>query len=92
MISPANFSLPIAYLREIGVVKPEVLPRADQATQILEQYRGYLRTERGLVPSSIRVDMRVAENFCSHRGHTVEGLSAAEVTAYIEALSTTVKK
>ena len=48
MVAVANFSVPIAYLREIGVV-PEVSSQSDPVTQILERSRRYLVTERGLV-------------------------------------------
>ena len=87
LVAVANFSVPIGYLREIGVVPPEVSSRFDPVAQILERYRSYLATERGLVESSISVNMRVAECFCSRRDLRVEELSAAEVTAYIAAFS-----
>ena len=87
LVAVANFSVPIAYLREIGVV-PEVSSQSDPVTQILERYRGYLVTERGLVASSISVNLRVAEVFCRKRDLRLEELSAAEVTAYIVAIST----
>jgi len=83
----ANFSVPIAYLREIGVVLPEVFPPSDPAAQFLGRYRRYLASERGLVESSISVNLRVAETFCSKRDLRLEELSAAEVTAYIAAFS-----
>ena len=67
LVAVANFSVPIAYLREIGVVSPEV-SSLDPVSQILERYRVYLVTERGLVESSISVYMRVAKSFCSKRG------------------------
>jgi len=84
LVAVANFSVPIGYLREIGVVPPEV-SSLDPVSQILERYRSYLGTERGLVESSISVNMRVAESFCSKRGLRLEELSAAEVTAYVAA-------
>jgi len=83
MVSIANFSVPIAYLRGIGVVPPEPSLPADQVSQILARYRGYLATERGLAESSIAGNLRVAENFCSKQVHRLEELSAAGVTAYI---------
>ena len=61
-------------------------PPADPVSQILERYRSYLATERGLAESSIPVTMHVAESFCSKQDHRLEELSAAEVTAYIVAL------
>jgi integrase/recombinase XerD len=87
LVAVANFSVPIGYLREIGAVPPEASSQSDPVSQILQRYRGYLATERGLVESSISVNMRVAESFCSKRGLRLEELSAAEITAYIAALS-----
>ena len=81
----ANFSVPIAYLREIGVVPPEAPSQFDPFSQILERYRSYLAAERGIVESSILVNLYVAESFCRKRGLLLEELSAAEVTAYIAA-------
>lgn len=87
LVAVANFSVPIGYLRGIGVVPPEVSSGFDPVAQILERYRSYLVTERGLAESSISVNMLVAESFCSKRGLRLEELSAAEVTAYVAALS-----
>lgn len=83
MVSVANFSVPIAYLRDIGVVRPVALPPADPVSRILARYHGYLATERGLAESSIAGNMRVAKNFCSRQDRPLEELSAAGVTAYI---------
>ena len=85
-VSVANFSVPVAYLRGIGVVPPEASPPADPVSQILERYRRYLATERGLAESSISVTMRVAESFCSEQDRRLEDLSTAEVTAYVVAV------
>ena len=58
-----NFAVPIAYLREIGVVSPEVESQSDPVSQILEQYRSNLITERGLTESSTAVNLHVAKSF-----------------------------
>ena len=87
LVAVANFSVPISYLREIGVVPPEVSSQLDPVSQILERYRSYLVTQRGLVESSISVNLRVAESFCRKQALRLEELSAAEVTAYIVAFS-----
>jgi|SRR5664279_169740 site-specific recombinase XerD len=87
LVSVANFSVPIAYLREISVVPPEASPQVDLVSQTLESYRSYLATERGLVESSISVNLHVAKAFCGKRDLRLEELSAAEVTAYIAAFS-----
>lgn len=81
-VSIANFSVPITYLRRIGVV-PEASPATDRVSLILERYRGYLITERGLAESSISGNVRVAATFCSKQDHRLEDLTAAGVTAYI---------
>lgn len=85
MASVANFSVPIAYLRQIGVVPPAI-SRLDPVAQLLEQYRSYLSTERGLVESSIKSNLRIAESFCRQRNLRWEELSASEVTVYITEL------
>ncbi|MET4096829.1 site-specific integrase [Arthrobacter sp. UYCu712] len=85
-IAVTNFAVPIAYLRGIDVV-PAIPSSVDRAVQILEQYRSYLVTERGLAESSIPVALHVAERFCRKLDHRLEELSAAEVSAYIAALS-----
>lgn len=85
-VAVANFGVPLAYLRGIGAVPPEA-PASDAVSQILQQYRSYLVTERGLVESSIPVYMHVAEAFCKQRDRRLDGLTAAEVTAYIAGLS-----
>lgn len=82
----ANFALPLAYLRAIGVV-PEAPAPVDQFSQVLEQYRSYLVIERGLAESSIPVTFHVAESFCRTLDHRLEKLSPAEVSAYVAALS-----
>src|ERR1700677_4587648 len=87
MVAVANFSVPIAYLREIGVVPPEVSSQLDPVSQILARYRSYLITERGLAQSSIAVNLHVAKSFCSKQDVRLQELSAAEVAAYIVALS-----
>ncbi|MDJ0362263.1 tyrosine-type recombinase/integrase [Rhodococcus sp. H29-C3] len=87
LVSVANFSVPIAYLRVIAVVPPQAASQPDPVTQVLEQYRRYLVSERGLVESSIRVNLLVAESFCRTRDRGLEELSAAEVTAYVVEIS-----
>ncbi|WP_427018192.1 tyrosine-type recombinase/integrase [Pseudarthrobacter sp. P1] len=86
LVSVANFALPIAYLRGIDVA-PEVPSPVDHVAQLLERYRSYLVTERGLAESSISGNMHVAECFCKERDSRLEELSAAEVAAYIAALA-----
>jgi site-specific recombinase XerD len=88
LVLAANFSLLLAYLREIGVVPPEV-PRTDPAGEILGRYRDFLILERGLAESSIFSYLLVAERFCCdvlNRYADPAQLSAAEVTEYMVAV------
>jgi hypothetical protein len=85
LASATNFSLLLAYLREIGVVRPEV-PRTDPAGEVLRRYRDFLIFERGLGESSITTYLLVAERFCCgvlNRHGEPALLSAAEVTEHI---------
>jgi integrase/recombinase XerD len=59
------------------------VPPSDPVREILERYRRYLATERGLVESSITANVRIAEIFCRTRGTPLEDLSAKEVTIYV---------
>ncbi|MEO5744804.1 MAG: tyrosine-type recombinase/integrase [Terracoccus sp.] len=86
LVAVANFSVPIAYLRDIGVVPPEVRSVADPVSQILARYRTYLITERGLASSSIPVHLLVAKKFCNALDLRLEDLSVVEVTTYITEL------
>jgi integrase/recombinase XerD len=65
------------------VVPPQCVPPSDPVREILERYRRYLATERGLVESSITANVRIAEIFCRTRGTPLEDLSAKEVTIYV---------
>lgn len=85
LVAEANFSVPIAYLRQIGVVPPASLPPSDPVGEILAGYRRYLALERGLVESSITANVRIAESFCRTRSTALGQLSAEEVTTYIAA-------
>ncbi|PQZ97426.1 hypothetical protein CQ019_18015 [Arthrobacter sp. MYb229] len=78
----ANFSVPISYLHQTGVVL-RAIPGLDPISRNLEQYRIYLSTERGLVECSILDNMRVAENFCYRRAFRLAELSTDELTTYI---------
>lgn len=85
-VSVRNFAVPLAYLRGIGAVPSQVSLPSDPVSRTLEQYRGYLVTERGLGASSISDAMRITEGFCSTLDHSLEELTAAEITAYLVAL------
>jgi integrase/recombinase XerD len=88
LVSAANFSLLLVYLREVGVAPPEVA-RTDPAGEILRGYRDFLIHERGLGEGSITTYLLVAERFCDdmlNRHADLAQLSAAEVTEYMVAV------
>lgn len=82
-VAAANFTVPMTYLRQIGVVPPQALPPSDPVGEILQQYRCYLATERGLASSSIIANARIAESFCRTRTAPLGQLSTAEITDYV---------
>lgn len=89
LVSVANFAIVLAYLRNIGAVPPDTLLQTDPVARLLEHYRGYLITERGLAAGSVAVNLLVAERFCRDvqaRHGRLEDLSSAEITAYVEAV------
>jgi integrase/recombinase XerD len=88
LVVVANFSLLLAYLREIGVV-PSEIPRTDPAGEVLRRYRDFLTFERGLSEGSIVSYSLVAERFCRdvlNRLADPAQLSAVEVTEYMVAV------
>jgi site-specific recombinase XerD len=90
LVSFANFTVPLIYLREIGAVPGEASTQSDPVERILQRYRSYLLSERGLADSSISVNVAVAERFCRdvlERRQRLEELTAAEVTAYVVAVA-----
>ena len=90
LVAAANFSVLLAYLRTIGVTPPEASVKSGPIAEVLERYRGYLTSERGLVESSIAVNLLVVEHFCSdtlRRNVGLAELSTAEITAYVAAVA-----
>lgn len=90
LVSFANFRVPLIYLREIGAVPGEASTQFDPVARILQWYRSYLLSERGLADSSISVNVLVADRFCRdvlERHQRLEELTAAEVTAYAAAVA-----
>lgn len=90
LVAAANLSVPLAYLRAIGVTPPEAAVESGPVAEVLEHYRSYLTTERGLVESSIAANLSVAKHFCSDalRQHEeLAELSTAEITAYVAAVA-----
>jgi len=86
--SKASITLPLEYLRTVGVVASADEVSADSpAAEVLGSYRDYLLGERGLVGSTVATYVRVARRFLAAKaGHgRLERLSAAEVTAFVVA-------
>ena len=76
----------LAYLRGIGAV-PEPVVAATATELVLEEYRGYLVRERGLVPGSVVLRERVARLFLDSLSEpldaTLAELAPASVTAFV---------
>ena len=77
--------LPLAYLREVGVVPPAVVVvREGPWTGLLAGYREYLVQERGLAPSTVSGYERVARVFLEvQQPGRLESLTAAEVSGFL---------
>jgi len=87
-VSAANFALLLGYLRGIGAVPAE---QRDAIGRLLDRYREYLITERGLAAGTVKTSVYVADRFCRDlqaRHRTLESLSAADVSAYMVAVCT----
>ena len=84
-VSARSLRVPLAYLRE---VVPMPVPVPDGPLEpLLEDYRRYLRCERGLAPSTRRDYEHVARLFLAERernsGLGLERLSAADVSVFL---------
>lgn len=88
-VSAANFALPLAYLRSVGVVPANDAARSGGALEErLEGYRGYLVGERGLAAGTVGSYLRVARSFCLALPAGPDGLGqlrACDVTAFVVA-------
>jgi integrase/recombinase XerD len=87
-VSPLSVRLPLAFLREVGVV-PAAVPSAVEGPfeRLLDDYRRYLAHERGLAQGTIENYGRVARLFLGEReqagGLRLERLSAADVSGFL---------
>ena len=87
-VSPLSLRLPLAFLREAGVVPvPASLAPEGRLEWLLEDYRRYLEHERGLAPVTIESYSRIARLFLEERerggGLRLERLSAADVSGFL---------
>ena len=76
----------LAYLRRVGVVPVAVTAGpVTVADRVIEEFAGYLRSERGLAASTIRSYVTVARVFLSTGSCAEElgGLTASDVTGFV---------
>lgn len=76
------------YLERSGVIAPESPPSPSTPVEVMvEEYRRYLREERGVVPATIAMYTRVATTFLAwqqdHGRDDVAELTAGEVVAFV---------
>jgi hypothetical protein len=89
-VSPASSRVPLAYLREIGVVPPSAPPVVEgPVEELLADYRRYLLVERGLAEMTVYHCERAARVFVEDRLEQTGGallserLSAGDVTGFL---------
>ena len=88
-LSPRSLRVPLAYLREAGVVAaPAAVVPEGPVERLLDDYRRYLAGERGLVAHTIENHERVARLFLAKReqvgaGLGLEHLAAQDVSAFL---------
>jgi integrase/recombinase XerD len=85
-VSSRSLSLPLEYLREVGVAPRAVVVVADGAVEeLLERYRSYLLLERGLAERTIVEYQRTARVFLEQRpgGLELGQLTAADVSGFL---------
>lgn len=87
-VSARSLRVPLAYLREVGVVPvPAAGGAGGPLERLLEEYRWYLARERGLAPSTVRDYQRVARLFLAEREQAGElglgGLAAVDVSVFL---------
>lgn len=81
LVTPRGVALLLGYLRGLGVVPPALHPVPDgPAAEVLERYRDYLSSERGLAPRGVlRYVTEVGPFVASVTG--ADGIDWAEVSA-----------
>lgn len=77
----------LAFLGPLDVLPPAPPARPDPVEELLDRYRGYLLTERGLTPATVVGYVHLARPFLASRlrGDRLDlaGLSAAEVVGFV---------
>jgi integrase/recombinase XerD len=76
----------LCFLRGLSVVpEPEQAAPAGVADVLLDRYRSYLETERGLAASTVRYCTDEARVFLAGREDRLAGLDAAEISGFVAA-------
>jgi integrase/recombinase XerD len=78
----------LAYLCEVAQVPAWPAPTAEgPVDRLLDPYRRYLRVERRLAPTTVRIHEDIARRFLSRHAEDdrldLDGLAAADVTAFV---------
>lgn len=87
-LSPKALAPLLGHLRSLGVVPPAVAAAAaTPADALLDRWRHYLITERGLAPATAGDYARKVRSFVTGRQHggqlSLQDLTAADVTAFV---------
>ena len=87
-VSPLSLRLPLAFLREAGVVPDPVAPAPEGPLErLVDDYRRYLAQERGVTQKTIKRYERVTRLFLGERAQggslDLERLAAADVTEFL---------
>lgn len=84
----------LGYLERLGVVRVTAPVVGNEVDRLIEEFREYLANERGLVPGSVILYVRVARRFLEERPRPIAddlvGLSGVEVNAFVVRESTRV--
>ncbi len=91
-VTAASFGRILGYLRSIGAMPAVVLSTPETAVEVmLEDYRRYLRIERGLRPATIGIYLWNARLFmslaCGDDTTMVHALTARDVAGFVTALA-----
>ena len=89
-LSARGLSPMLGYLRTVGAVPEPVAPKLTAVEQFLAEYDGYLRSERGLAPSTVRHSIDVARLFLGRVTQPggeldLESLDAVTVAGFVSA-------
>jgi integrase/recombinase XerD len=75
----------LGYLSDIGELPPAIVPSQQKRDDnLIDRYRHYLTVERGFVPETVTIYVRVALRFLAeHPEEGLRNLSASEVSRYM---------